>query len=81
MVRKLSICLCRSWSHKRLGTEITYVVYLILRWTWLKTESIDMFSLEARHSFTVAKKDVIYDNLKREVVNWCRLHCQVALQV
>ena len=45
-------------------------------WTWLKTESIGMFSLEAMHSFTVAKKDVIYDNLKREVVNWCRLHCQ-----
>jgi hypothetical protein len=67
--------------HKRSGVDVTHVVYLLLLWIWLKTESIGMFSREAMQSFTDAKKDVMYDYLKREDVNWRRLHCHIAQQV
>ncbi|MCH9659867.1 MAG: transposase [Bacteroidetes bacterium] len=39
-----------------------------------------MFSRKSMQSFTDAKKDVMYDYLKREDVNWRRFHCQVARQ-
>ena len=77
----IATLLHRSGFHKRSGIEVTQVVYLLLLWVWLKTESIGMFSREAMKSFTDAKKDVMYDYLKREDVNWRRLHCQVAQQV
>jgi hypothetical protein len=77
----IATLLHRSGFHKRSGIEVTQVVYLLLLWVWLKTESIGMFSREAMKSFTDAKKDVMYDYLKREGVNWRRLHCQVAQQV
>ncbi|MCK5477391.1 MAG: transposase [Methylococcales bacterium] len=77
----ISTLLQRAGFHKRSGVEVAQVVYLLLLWVWLKTESISMFSREAMQSFTDAKKDVMYDYLKREDVNWRRLHCQVAQQV
>lgn len=77
----ITTLLHRAGFHKRSGVEVTHVVYLLLLWVWLKTESIGMFSREAMQSFTDAKKDVMYDYLKREDVNWRRLHCQVAQQV
>jgi len=77
----IATLLHRAGFHKRSGIEVTQVVYLLLLWVWLKTESIGMFSRDAMQSFTDAKKDVMYDYLKREDVNWRRLHCQVAQQV
>ncbi len=77
----IATLLHRAGFHKRSGVEVTHVVYLLLLWVWLKTESISMFSREAMQSFTHAKKDVMSDYLKREDVNWRRLHCKVAQQV
>jgi DDE superfamily endonuclease len=77
----LPTLLHRAGFQKRSGIEVTHVVYLLLLWVWLKTESIGMFSREAMQSFTASKKDIMYDYLKREDVNWRRLHCQVAQQV
>lgn len=77
----ITTLLHRAGFHKRSGIEVTQVVYLLLLWVWLKTESISLFSREAMQSFTDAKKDVMYDYLKREDVNWRRLHCHVAQQV
>ena len=77
----IATLLHRAGFHKRSGVDVTHVVYLLLLWVWLKTESIGMFSREAMQSFTDVKKDVMYDYLKREDVNWRRLHCHVAQQV
>ena len=77
----ITTLLHRAGFHKRSGVEVTHVVYLLLLWVWLKTESIGMFSREAMQSFTDAKKDVMYDYLKREDVNWRCLHCHIAQQV
>lgn len=77
----IATLLHRAGFHKRSGLEVTQVVYLLLLWVSLKTESIGMFSRDAMQSFTDAKKDVMYDYLKREDVNWRRLHCQIAQQV
>ncbi len=54
---------------------------MLLVWVWLRTESIGMFSRKSMQSFTDVKKDVMYDYLKREDVNWRRLHSQVARRV
>lgn len=61
----IATLLHRAGFHKRSGIEVTQVVYLLLLWVWLKTESIGMFSRDAMQSFTDAKKDVMYDYLKR----------------
>ena len=53
----LPTLLHRAGFQKRSGIEVTHVVYLLLLWVWLKTESIGMFSREAMQSFTAAKKD------------------------
>ena len=77
----IATLLHRAGFHKRSGVEVTQVVYLLLLWVWLKTESMSQFSRESMRSFTDARKDVMYDYLKREDVNWRRLHCQIAQQV
>lgn len=59
----------RAGFHKRSGIEVTHVIYLLLLWVWLKTESISMFSLQAMESFTEAKKDVMYDYLKADLMS------------
>lgn len=40
-----------------------------------------MFSRKSLQCFTDARKDVMYDYLKREDVKWRRLHYQLARQV
>jgi hypothetical protein len=67
----------RVGLHKRLGA-VTQVVYLLLLWVWLKVDSTDMISRKTMKSFSDARKDFIYDYLKREDVNWRRLHYQIA---
>jgi len=71
----------RAGFKKRSGIEVNQVIYLLLVWVWLRTESIGMFSRKSMQSFTDVKKDVMYDYLKREDVNWRRLHSQVARRV
>jgi hypothetical protein len=55
---------------KRSGLQITQAVFLLLLWKWLNVSSIAMFSRKALGTFSAAKKDVMYDLLKREDINW-----------
>jgi len=51
---------------KRSGIDITEAVFLLLLWKWINVSSIAMFSRKALGMFSRAKKDVMYDLLKRE---------------
>ena len=63
---------------KRSGIGITEVVFVLLLWKWLNMSSIAMFSKQALGTFSMAKKDVMYDLLKREEINWRELNTRTA---
>lgn len=63
---------------KRTGTGISEAVYLLLIWRWLNVSSISLFSKKALGLFSQAKKDVMYDLLKREDINWRALNLAIA---
>ena len=68
----------RAGFTKRSGIDITEAVFLLLLWKWINVSSIAMFSRKALGMFSRAKKDVMYDLLKREDVNWRVLNLQAA---
>lgn len=68
----------RAGFTKRSGIDITEAVFLLLLWKWINVSSIAMFSRKALGTFSRAKKDVMYDLLKREDVNWRVLNLQIA---
>lgn len=70
--------LSRAGITKRSGLPAPDVIYLLLVWVWLKASSIYMFSRDSLQGFADARKDAIYDFLKRENVNWRGLHLQIA---
>lgn len=55
---------------KRSGIPISESVFLLLLWKWLSVSSISMFSRKSLSLFSDAKKDVMYELLKREDINW-----------
>ena len=63
---------------KRSGIDITEAVFLLLLWKWINVSSIAMFSRKALGMFSQAKKDVMYDLLKREDINWRLFNLQTA---
>ena len=63
---------------KRSGIDITEAVFLLLLWKWINVSSIAMFSRKALGMFSLAKKDVMYDLLKREDINWRLFNLQTA---
>ena len=65
----------RSGFTKRSGLPIHEVVYTLSLWLWLKKGSIGMFS---RDSLQGMGKDVLYDTLNREDLNWRKYHEQIA---
>ena len=71
----------KAGFNKRTGLPIEQVVYLHIVWVWLKVESIGMFSKNMMECFGVKNKDVMYDQLKREDLNWRALHYQVNKKV
>lgn len=78
---KLNKCLNRAGFKKRSGINISEAVFLLLLWKWLNVASIAMFSRKALGVFSQAKKDVMYDLLKREDINWRELNSQTAKEV
>lgn len=66
---------------KRSGIEISEAVFLLLLWKWLNVSSIALFSRQALGTFTAARKDTMYDLLKREDINWRELNVQIAKEV
>jgi len=71
----------KAGLHKRTGTQASEVLYLLLIWRWLNVSSISMFAGKALGLFSQAKKDVMYDLLKREDINWRELNFGVAAKV
>lgn len=78
---KLNKWISLSGFKKRSGIDISEAVFLLLLWKWLNVSSIAMFSRQALNVFSQAKKDVMYDLLKREDVNWRGLNIQTAKEV
>ena len=70
--------LAQAGFHKRSGLPAPNVVYVLLVWVWLKTSSIHLFARDSLQGFANASKDVMYDFIKREDVNWRSFHTQVA---
>jgi SRSO17 transposase len=66
---------------KRSGVGIAEAVFVLLLWKWLNMSSIAMFSKKALGSFSRVRKDVMYDLLKREEINWRALNSQTAKAV
>ena len=66
---------------KRSGLQITQAVFLLLLWKWLNVSSIAMFSRTSLGNFSDAKKDVMYDLLKREDINWREFNLQAAKEI
>ena len=71
----------RAGIHKRSGVDANQVVYLLLMWRWVGSSSIAMFCRNSMESFCDAKKDVLYDLLKRPDINWRGLNWLVARAV
>lgn len=67
-----------SGFSKRSGIQISEVVFLLLLWKWLNVSSIAMFTRQALGVFGRVKKDVMYDLLKREDINWREFNQQTA---
>ena len=78
---KLNALIRGAGFTKRSGIEITEAVFVLLLWKWLNMSSIAMFSRKALGVFSKARKDVMYDLLKREEINWRALNVQTAKAV
>ena len=71
ILRKAGFC-------KRSGIPISEVVFSLMLWLWLKKDSIGMF---ARDSLQGSMgKDVLYDTMNREDLNWRKYHQQMAIK-
>ena len=80
-VLKFNTLIRRAGFTKRTGIQISEAVFLLLLWKWLNVPSIFLFSRKSLDVFSDAKKDVMYDLLKREDINWREFNLQVAKQV
>ena len=68
--------LSRAGFTKRSGTPIHEVIYTLTLWLWLKKESIGLFARESLQG--AMGKDVLYDTMNREDLNWRKCHEQIA---
>ena len=68
--------LSRAVFNKRSGTPISEVIFGLMLWLWLQKESIAMFARDCLQD--TLGKDVLYDTMNREDLNWRKFHEQVA---
>jgi SRSO17 transposase len=68
--------LSRAGFNKRSGSPMSEVIFGLMLWLWLKKDSIGMFARECLQG--AMGKDVLYDTLNREDLNWRNYHGQVA---
>ena len=71
----------QSGFTKRTGLPVTDAVFLLVLWKWINVSSIFVFSKQSLNVFSNAKKDVMYDLLKREDIDWRGLNLKVAKTV
>jgi SRSO17 transposase len=69
------IGLSRAGFTKRSGTSMSDVMFGLMLWLWLQKESIGMFARECLQG--AMGKDVLYDTMNREDLNWRKFHEQV----
>ena len=77
--RHLTRLLKRAGFSKRSGIEAVETVFVLMGWKWLHVASVAMFCRQALAMFSRAKKDVPYDFLKREDVNWRKLNLHTVI--
>ena len=65
----------RAGFNKLSGFPIGEVIFTLSLWLWLKKDSIGMFS---RDSLQGMGKDVLYDTMNREDLNWRKCHELIA---
>ena len=63
---------------KRSGTPIGEVIFSLMLWLWLKKDSIGMFARESLQG--AMGKDVLYDTMNREDLNWRKYHQQITIK-
>ncbi|MGZ4954430.1 MAG: transposase [Methylobacter sp.] len=68
----MNTLLSRAGFNKRSGTPMHEVIYGLMLWIWLKKDSIGMFAREGLQG--AMGKDVFYDTINREDLNWRNLH-------
>ena len=66
---------------KRSGIEVAETVFVLMVWKWLNVSSIAMFCRNALSVFSRAKKDVLYDFLKREDIHWRKFNLHTAREL
>jgi hypothetical protein len=66
----------RAGFYKRSGTPISDVIFSLMLWLWLQKDSIGLFARECLQG--AMGKDVLYDTMNREELNWRKFHEQVA---
>jgi len=74
----MNTILRRAGFAKRSGIPISEVIFSLMLWLWLKKESIGMFARECLQGGM--GKDVLYDTMNREDLNWRKYHEQIALK-
>ncbi len=67
-----------SGFKKRSGVPVIDSVFLLVLWKWIDVSSIAVFAKQSLRVFSEAKKDVMYELLKREDVDWRGLNTNVA---
>jgi SRSO17 transposase len=72
----MNTILTRVGFTKRSGAPIGEVVFNLILWLWLKKESIGMFARECLQG--AMSKDVFYDTMNREDMDWRNYHSQIA---
>ena len=72
----MNTILSRAGFAKRSGAPIGEVIFSLMLWLWLKKESIGMFARECLQG--AMGKDVLYDTMNREDLDWRKYHGQIA---
>jgi len=72
----MKMVLNRAGFNKRSGTSMSDVMFSLMLWLWLQKESIGMFARECLQGSM--GKDVLYDTMNREDLNWRKFHEQIA---
>lgn len=77
----LNMLIQRAGIRKRTGVSVTETVFLLVLWKWIDVSSIRVFARRSLKTFSDAKKDVMYDLLKREDINWRGLNSGLAQEL
>ena len=78
---KLNRLIQQAGFKKRTGVPVSDAIFLLVLWKWINVSSIAVFCRQSLETFSSAKKDVMYDLLKREDADWRGLHGRIAKAV